>query len=145
MCVAVFTKYKKAAETMLYIPTCWGALQTFSQCCFFFSDQIVTWSEFNLPEAASPADVVLLKWVGVCFLGTGAGGAADTSVVRVNAEAGLDHHHTVMILVAAWWICEGKEEQKQISVFHSALFSTLFCLAPIAGWSHRISCWKCWC
>lgn len=52
--------------------------------------------EFNLPVAASPADVV-----GVCFVGTGAGGAADTSVVRINTQSGLNHHHTVMILVAA--------------------------------------------
>ncbi len=82
-----------------------------AQCrvhCAGISDWIVTVSDV----AASPADVVLLKWAGVCFLGTGAGGAADTSVVRVNAESGLNHHHTVMVLVAAWRICDRREEQK---------------------------------
>lgn len=65
-------------------------------------------------EAASPADVVLLKWVGVCFVGAGAGGAADASVVRVDAESGLNHHHAVMILVAAWRICGGKEKKEKL-------------------------------
>lgn len=69
------------------------------------------WPE-AMREAASPADVVLLKWVGVCFVGAGAGGAADASVVRVDAESGLNHHHAVMILVAAWRICGGKEKRK---------------------------------
>lgn len=52
--------------------------------------------EEDLITEASPDNVV-----GVCFGRAGAGGAADTSVVRVNAESGLNHHQTVVILIAA--------------------------------------------
>lgn len=52
-------------------------------------------------SVTSPADVVLLDRAGVCFLGTGTGGAADVCVVGVNAEPGLKHHQAVIILVTA--------------------------------------------
>lgn len=71
----------------------------------------------GLAVVASPVDVVLLKWAGVSFLGTGARGAADVSVVWVNAESGLNHHHAVIIVVAAPWICKGKDRVES-SVIH---------------------------
>lgn len=36
----------------------------------------------------------------------GAGGAAGVLVVRVDAEPGLNHHHAVVMSVAAVLICE---------------------------------------
>lgn len=36
----------------------------------------------------------------------GAGGAAGVLVVRVDAEPSLDHHHAVVMSVAAVFVCE---------------------------------------
>lgn len=38
----------------------------------------------------------------------GAGGAAGVLVVSVDAEAGLNHHHAVVMPVAAVLICENR-------------------------------------
>lgn len=56
----------------------------------------------------SPMNAAPLHGHGVRPLGTRAGRAANSSVVRVDAEASLDHQHTVMELVAAKWICQAK-------------------------------------
>lgn len=58
--------------------------------------------------AASPAEVLLLKRVWVWFLSTGARGTAHPFVVRVDAQSSLNHHHAVVVLVAAHRICKGK-------------------------------------
>lgn len=68
----------------------------------------------RLVAPASPTGAVLLSRAEVCSLSTVTRGAADVGVVGVNAEPGLKHHHAVIILVTAVWVCE----KGQASLIH---------------------------
>lgn len=78
----------------------------------------------RLVAPASPTGAVLLSRAEVCSLSTVTRGAADVGVIGVNTELGLNHHHAVIILVTAVWVC-GKRgrEKKGTCVTNPPLFT----------------------